>query len=123
MEGNWFILTTRFGSDIRSPSEAQLRAALDEVFIENHPKMTKGDYEEHPNAFLRFGKDSGPMFVVYVNREREVVFEQWADADYETELAPPGRLTSVSFGQAVELWSSARQADVTALQRHPWLPV
>ena len=42
----WFILTTRFGTDVRDPSPTVLRAALEEVVDPAHARDT-----EHTGAF------------------------------------------------------------------------
>ena len=88
MEDGWWVLTTRWSVDIASPSTAHLQGALEEVFAAKDP--------EHPNSWLRFGRDNGPMFVLDVNESGTVVFEEWADTEFELELAPPRQLTDVT---------------------------
>jgi hypothetical protein len=44
--GAWIILSVRYGGDIRNPSPQQLQQALGELFEENIPGMTEGDYME-----------------------------------------------------------------------------
>jgi hypothetical protein len=110
----WVILTTRYGSDIRTPSVGQLHAALDEL-------RAQKDDTEHPDAWLRYGDDDGPMYVVTVNTSGRVCFSQWADCDYENELTPEGYLESVSPEKQLELWQMLLRADVQGLQREPWI--
>jgi hypothetical protein len=119
----FFILGTRFGGDIRDPSDAELESALHDIYDEDHPHLTEDDYAEHPDASVRFGDDSGPMFVVTANRKGRIEFFQWADADYEQELAPPGHLKDVPFENALRLWRTARRGEIASLRQEPWLAV
>lgn len=66
--------------------------------------MTEGDYAEHPNAWLRYGFDDGPMYVLNVYRSGSVYFSQWADPDYENELEPESERVNVSERDACRLW-------------------
>ena len=104
----WCILTTRMGRDIRQPTDADLERALTEVFCAHDP--------EHPNAWLRLGRDEGPMFVLDVYDSRKIVFEQWADPDFDSSLAPQIALTEVHPEVALELWRSLRRGDVDAVR-------
>jgi hypothetical protein len=108
VSNQWCILTTRMGAHVREPTDAQLRAALEDVFASHD--------DEHPNAALRLGSDDGPMFVVDVYGAQRVVFEQWADADFEDELAPPAILSDVKLEAAMELWRALRNRDVSAVK-------
>ncbi len=119
---SFLILSHRFGGDTRDPSESDLEEALRLVFIEDHPQMTEADYEEHRGAFLRFGNDEGPMFLVYAYRHGDMVLEQWADVDYEDELVAPLYLRRVTFDDALRLWKFARNRDILALRQEPWVP-
>ena len=47
------------------------------------------------------GYDDGPMCVLEINRLREVRLEEWADQDFEQELAPPRTMYDVSEDRAV----------------------
>ena len=123
MSSMFFILGTRFGGDIRDPTDAELESALHDIYDEGHPHLTENDYAEHPDASVRFGDDSGPMFVVTVTRKGRVEFSQWADADYEQELASPGHLKDVSFENALRLWRTARRGEIASLRQEPWLAV
>jgi hypothetical protein len=120
MDKYWCILTTRYGKDFRDPSEPQLREALTELFIENHPTLTENDYAEHPDAWLRLGKDDGPLYVATITRDGLAVFEQWADADFETELKPAGCIGEVSIDEAFEIWSLLRRADIESVMKQQW---
>jgi hypothetical protein len=112
----WFILTSRYGGDTRDPSLDELRFALDEVYVENHPGMTLTDYEEHPSAFVRYGVDAGPMYLLYVGRSGAVTLEQWVDQDYGDELAKPLTMEKVSREEALAMWSKLQSGQIEALR-------
>lgn len=44
--------------------------------------MADLDYEEHPNIWLRYGFDEGPMYVLDLYRQGLVLFSKYADQDY-----------------------------------------
>jgi hypothetical protein len=77
----WVILTMRYGEDIRTPSESDLRRAVDELFNETIAGMLESDYAEHPNAWLRYGDEEGPVFVADASRNRTVTLAKYADQD------------------------------------------
>lgn len=116
----WAILTCRYGADIREPTFDELRSALAELYHEDHPSMTEGDYAEHPNAWLRYGFDSGPMYVLNVYRSRTVYFSQWADSDYETELEPETEKINVAESEAHHLWELLATGRVDEVKAWGW---
>ncbi|KJV32493.1 hypothetical protein [Luteibacter yeojuensis] len=80
-----------------SPTAQHIDAALDELFD------PRDDDDEHGDASLRHGYDDGPMHVVDITRTGRATFSQWADQDYEVELAPPlDRI--VDRAQARAIW-------------------
>lgn len=99
-------LTTRYGHGNAEPSDPDLEAALREVYVENHPSLTEADYEEHPNAWLVYGKQNSEKWTIYtldVYRTGKVIFSKMDDQDnddpeFEKEMA------SVSYERALELW-------------------
>jgi len=115
MTDRWCILTTRMGTDVREPTDAELKDALAEVF-------STVDVE-HPNAWLRIGLSDGTMFVLDVYRGGTIIFNQWADSDFEEELAPPSKLAEVPVEDALRLWRSLLRGDVGAVRAEPWRPV
>lgn len=120
LNDSFLILSDRFGSDTRDPTESELEDALRSVYIEDHPQLSEADYKEHPGAFLRFGSDEGPMFVVYVYRRGEIVLEQWADTDFEAELVAPLYLHRVSLEDALRLWNLAKDRNISSLREESW---
>lgn len=105
----WCILTTRMGRDISEPTDADLERALTDVFATHD--------SEHPNAWLRLGSDEGPMFVLDAYESRRILFEQWADADFDNSLAPKIVLTEIQPEVALELWRALRRGDVETVRR------
>jgi len=112
----WLILTTRYGGDIRDPSADDLTTALNEIYQETLDGMTDAYYAEHPNAWLRYGFDDGPMYVLDVYRNGRVIFGQWADQDYETELAPETTIENVIEERAFQLWTWLTNGDVDRIK-------
>ena len=108
----WLILTKRFGDDIHDPSGNDLATAINELYQENLNGITEADYVEHPNACLRYGFDEGPMYVLDVYRSGRIIFGQWADQDYEAELAPETTIEDVAEERALELWTWLADGDV-----------
>ena len=120
MSEPWVILTRRYGEETGSPTAAQLAEAIAELYHETLPDMTDGDYAEHGAASLRYGYDDGPMFVLEVNRLREITLEEWADQDYEQELAPRRRMQVVPEDQALRLWTLLAQGNIDRIRLQPW---
>jgi len=111
----WFILTKRFGADVRDPSLEDLKAAVREIVDPAHVSDI-----EHTNCFARFGHDEGPMYVLTYDTDRCVTFEQWADPDFETELAPAGYLSNVSPAEAVTLMQALRNGQLDRIKQEAW---
>ncbi len=120
MNEPWVILTRRYGDEVPSPTAAQLIEAIAELYHETHPDINEDDCEEHGAASLRCGYDDGPMYVVEVSRVGGVVFEEWADQDYEEELAPPRELHDVSESEAIRLWNLLATGQLEQLRSQDW---
>lgn len=88
MSEPWFILTKRFGADIRDPSLNDLQTAVSEI-------VDHAEDHEHTSTFVRYGYDDGPMYVLTYSTDRRLSFEQWADQDFEVEAAPAGCISEV----------------------------
>ncbi len=114
MTNSFCILTTRFGRDKVDPISVDLESAIDEVFSLQD--------DEHPNTWLRFGSDKGEMFTLDVYHGCRIVFEQWADTEYETELAPPGQLV-LSRQEVQVLWQSLQAGDIDGIRSQAWILV
>jgi hypothetical protein len=99
----WVILTTRYGSDKSMPSEADLARAVDELFVENVESMREPDDAEHPNAWLRYGFDDGPVYVIDARGNGTVTFEKWGDQD-DDELLSSYRVYGVDKPRLLSLW-------------------
>jgi hypothetical protein len=117
--GAWVILRVRYGGDIRDPSPQELRQALGELFEENIPGMTEGDYMEHPSAGLRYGFDEGPMYELDVYRDRGVIFSKYADQDDDDPLWEY-RMNDVSREKALGLWQHLIEGKLSELEAEGW---
>jgi hypothetical protein len=120
MKQAWVILTKRCGTDVRAPTEKQLADALNELYVDHTHGATSDGDDEHESASLRFGYDDGLMYVVEIMSSGTVTFEEWADQDFEVELAPPKRMLSVPKAQALELWLWLWHRQVSKIRSQPW---
>jgi len=116
-------LITRFGGGTADPSLDDLKEALRELYIENHPSLVEGDYKEHPNAWLNYGYENGNKWTVYtldIYRGGMVIFSKRYDQD---DLAPEfeKRMTGVSQESALELWKALASGNIDTLMVEPWL--
>jgi len=107
-------LITRFGGGTTGPSLDDLKEALRELYIENHPSLVEADYEEHPNAWLNYGYENGNKWTVYtldIYRDGMVIFSKRDDQD---DLAPAfeKRMTRVSQEGALELWKALASGNI-----------
>jgi hypothetical protein len=115
------VLLHRYGEETRSPTLAQLAQAVAELYHEALPGMRAGDYAEHGAASLRYGYDGGPMYVLEITRLQEVIFEEWADQDYERELVPPRKMRVVPEEMALQLWTWLTEGAVDRVHSQPWV--
>ena len=120
MSKPWVILTRRYGGDTRNPTVAQLAEAVAELYQETLPGMTEGDYAEHGAASLRCGYDDGPMYILEISRLREVRLEEWADQDFEQELAPPRTMNDVPEDQALRFCSWLAEGQIDQVRSQVW---
>jgi hypothetical protein len=116
----WVILTARYGGDTSSPTAEQLAHAMAEVYHENIPSMAEDDYAEHPNAWLRYGFDDGPLYVIDVYRTGTVRFSQWADPDYENELEAESGMANVTEQHSLRLWTLLAQGQIDQIKKEKW---
>ena len=111
----WVVLTKVDGCDIPAPSEAQLAAALADVY-----KGAAHGADGSGAAVLRFGYDDGLMYEVEVSSGGEVKFEEWSDRDCELALASPKRMSALSQKEALQLWTWLAQRRVAKIRSQPW---
>ena len=104
----WVILTTRYGKDVRQPSEADLLKAADELY-------ERVDDTEHPNAWLRYGLDEGPMFIIDGYLNRTIRFAKYADQDDDEPLA---EYTHRGEGREslLRVWTLLAQGDIEKIK-------
>jgi hypothetical protein len=111
----WVVLTRPDGRDVSAPTEAQLVAALAEVY---GGKAPVGDGAPG-SATLKFGYDDGLMYQVEVGQGGAIRFEEWSDRDCEIALANP-RHMSCGQDDALQLWKWLAQRQVAKIRSLPW---
>lgn len=105
----WVILSTRYGGDIRQPSQRELAQAIDEVVTDDL------DDAEHPNAWLRYGDDDGPVYVVDAYRDGTVICSQFADQD-DVDPVSKTTLEDVTREQLLSLWKRLADGDIASIR-------
>jgi len=83
-------------------SKNHLAQAVDELFKENVEGMTETDYAEHPNAWLRYGFDEGPVFVADASRYKTVTLSKYADQDDTDAVAEAS--FNIDWERLLTLW-------------------
>lgn len=113
----WVVLTGPDGRNVSAPTEAQLAAALAEVY---RGAGRAGDAGP-ASAVLRFGYDDGLMYELEVASGGRVQFEEWSDRDCEIALASPRRMTALAEADALQLWKLLARRQVARIREQPWL--
>src|SRR5262249_3934621 len=114
------ILTPRSGGDMANPTIAQLSEGIAEVYHETLSRMTQVDRAKHGAAFLRYFSRDGSMYVLEVNRLREVTFEEWADQDHERWFTPRWKRRGFPEDQALRLWTWLADGHLDRVRWQPW---
>ncbi|WP_373991373.1 hypothetical protein [Duganella sp. BuS-21] len=112
----WLVLTGPDGRDVAAPSEAQLAAALADVYGSKAPVSDDGP----GSAVLRFGYDDGLMYEMEVSSGGAVRFAEWSDRDCEIALASPRTMTVPAQSDALQLWRLMAQRQVAKIRNQPW---
>ena len=112
----WLVLTRPDGRDVSAPSEAQMAAALADVYSGKVQSVdgTPG------SAVLRFGYDDGLMYEMEVSSGGAVRFAEWSDRDCEIALASPRTMTVAKPADALQLWRLMAQRQVAKIRSQPW---
>ena len=118
MRAPWCYLLRRYGEETRMPTPDEISAAVKELYEENLPGMSEGDYEEHGASSLRYGFDEGPMYVLEITRHGTARLEEWADQDYETELCPMREVRALPREKAVLLWERLAAGEIELVRSH-----
>ncbi len=113
----WLVLTRPDGRDVSAPSEAQLAAALADVY--GGTTLTADGAPG--SAVLRFGYDDGLMYEMEVSSGGAVRFAEWSDRDCEIALASPRTMTVNKQADALQLWRLMAQRQVAKIRSQPWL--
>jgi hypothetical protein len=104
----WLVLTLADGREVAAPSEAQMTAALDDI------------YRSPGSAVLRFGYDDGLMYEMEVSSGGAVRFAEWSDRDCEIALADPRTMTALPQADALQLWRLMARRQVAKIRSQPW---
>ncbi|UTY60354.1 hypothetical protein [Massilia sp. erpn] len=111
----WVVLIRPDGRNVSAPTEAQLAAALAEVYGGKAPVVDGSP----GSAVLRFGYDDGLMYQMEVSADGNVRFEEWSDRDCEIALASP-RQMAVAQEDALQLWMWLAQRQVAKIRSQNW---
>lgn len=111
----WVVLSRPDRRDIPAPTEAQLVAALADVY----DGKVSGPDGAPGSATLKFGYDDGLMYQVEVGQGGAVRYEEWSDRDCEIALASP-RHMSCSRDDALQLWKWLAQRQVAKIRSQNW---
>jgi hypothetical protein len=117
---SWTIITDRFGGDTKSPSDEYIAAVIERMYHENHPDLTEYDYLEHSCAFIRYGFEDGPMYVLECQRNGVLRFEQWTDQDFNEEVAPAKSMENVPEKLARILFMALAKGDIESVAKAQW---
>jgi hypothetical protein len=110
------MLTGPDGRDVQAPTEAQLAAALSEIYEGDGAAGPDG---APPTAVLRFGYDDGLMYLMEVGRGGAIRFEEWSDRDCEIALASPRRMSACKE-DALQLWKWLALRQVAKIRDQDW---
>jgi len=113
----WVVLTRPDGRDVAGPSEAQMAAALAEVYGGKVKSPDGGP----GSAVLRFGYDDGLMYAMEVSSGGQVRFEEWSDRDCEIALASPRHMSALKQADAMQLWTWLAQRQVAKIRNQDWV--
>lgn len=113
----WLELTRADGREVAAPSEAQLTAALAEVY----GGKVAGPDGGPASAVLRFGYDDGLMYEMEVSGGGAVRFAEWSDRDRELALADPRLMKALPQAAALQLWRLMARRQVAQIRGQPWL--
>jgi hypothetical protein len=80
-EIGWSHLFSRFGNRGNSSSEENIRRAVQEMYHEDYASLSEGNYVEHPDAWINYGFDSGPVYMLTIRRFGELLLEKRLDQD------------------------------------------
>ena len=80
-ETGWSHLVSRFGDLGDGTSEENIRRAVRQMYHEDHPSLHEGDYAEHPDAWVNYGFDDGPVYTLTIRRFGELLLEKRLDQE------------------------------------------
>lgn len=110
-------LTFRFGKVRRTPSAAEMRTALDEIYNEQALSCATSDLEEHPNSWLTLGYEQGDKWAVVtldVYRTGDVRLTKYEDQDDDEPVYELLR-QEVGYEECFAMWRSLAAGDESGL--------
>lgn len=118
MGKSWCNLIYRYGEEIEEPSLDEISAAVKELYVEDLPGMAENNYEEHGDAWLRYGEDDGPMYVLTITRSGRARWEEWADQNYKTKLCPAKEAELLPQETAILLWKRLAKGKIELVRAY-----
>jgi len=93
----WSNLTTCFGDGVSNPNDSDLNKSIKELF--------ESCDDEHPDAWIECGSETGPLCSVSIYSSGYAVFTKYSDADMTEELENK-KIENVTPNVAFKLWKS-----------------
>ncbi|MFZ6781224.1 hypothetical protein ACO0LD_30685 [Undibacterium sp. Ji83W] len=94
----WIKLTSRWGVEKKNPVLADLKEVLNELFAADKD-------DEHPDAWLECGSETGPLYVVSIFSSGCAVFTKYSDADMGEELQKT-KMDDINLESGLRLWTN-----------------
>jgi hypothetical protein len=118
-ENGWSHLNSRFGNLDGNTSAENIRCAVREMYHEDHPDLSDGDYAEHPDAWIDRGLENGPLYTLTIQRFGRLQLEKRADQD-DVDAAESFQMDNVAEEQCCRICESFVAGDMESLLREPW---
>jgi hypothetical protein len=110
----WLILTSRYGQEIENPPQEDLSRAIDELKSDISTKTPGADDSDHESAWLSSETESGPKFILSVERDGTVCFSKFMSPDADD---PSEEITKkVSLEKALALWLLLAKGNIEKIE-------
>lgn len=93
----WVHLTGYYGRGVQSPTDNDLKEALNELFGSND--------DEHPDAWIECGSQDGPLYSLSIFASGYALFTKYTDVDMTDELENK-RIENIDKNKAFDLWKN-----------------
>ncbi|MES2041003.1 MAG: hypothetical protein V4495_24565 [Pseudomonadota bacterium] len=94
----WIKLTGRWGVEKQSPTDSELKEALNELFGSDEDN-------EHPDAWLECGSENGSLYTASIFASGYAIFTKYSDADMTTELKKT-EIGNINHETGLRLWKN-----------------